>query len=251
MESNELNIVWCYPDILNLHGDRGNLMALRRIGELLNIHVNINKIESYDEKINFKEADILFFSVGELKVVSNIVEALKKQKNDLEEYIEKGGIIIVIGTTGSVFAQGTVKTDGTYIKGLGILNMKCVQKEQIYGNDIIYNILDDEKHEIVGNQIQIVDIFLNDNIALGQVSYGYGNNGKADKTEGAMYKNVIFTNSLGPLFVKNPWYAEEIIKKAMKNKNIIIEKVIDESYYEIERKSMECIKKYIKKKVTN
>ena len=30
---NKLNITWCWPDILNLHGDRGNVMALVRIAE--------------------------------------------------------------------------------------------------------------------------------------------------------------------------------------------------------------------------
>lgn len=28
---NEINILWMYPDILNLHGDRGNIMAFERV----------------------------------------------------------------------------------------------------------------------------------------------------------------------------------------------------------------------------
>ena len=44
---NELNILWIYPDILNLPGDRGNLMAFEKIGKLLDIKVNVNKVESY------------------------------------------------------------------------------------------------------------------------------------------------------------------------------------------------------------
>ena len=39
--NNELNILWMYPDILNLHGDRGNLMAFERIGNLLDVKINI------------------------------------------------------------------------------------------------------------------------------------------------------------------------------------------------------------------
>ena len=31
---NELNITWLYPDILNLHGDRGNVQACEKIAEM-------------------------------------------------------------------------------------------------------------------------------------------------------------------------------------------------------------------------
>ena len=30
--ADKITVLWLYPDILNLHGDRGNLMALERIG---------------------------------------------------------------------------------------------------------------------------------------------------------------------------------------------------------------------------
>ena len=36
MKKEELNITWLYPDVLNLHGDRGNVMALKKVGEMLN-----------------------------------------------------------------------------------------------------------------------------------------------------------------------------------------------------------------------
>lgn len=245
---NELNIVWCYPDILNLHGDRGNIMALKRVGELLGLKVNIKKIESYQEEIDFDSADILFFNTGELKVVAPIVETLKKQKEKLEEYVEKNKMIIAIGTTGAVFADETMKKDGSILNGLGILDMRCLEREYVYGDDIVYKLLEDENIEINGSQIQIIDTLLNSCKPLGQVIYGHGNNGEANKTEGAKYKNVIFTNCLGPAFVKNPWYAEKLIRAAMQNKGIQIEKQVDETEYEIERKSMECIKKFIDKK---
>ena len=63
-----------------------------------------------------------------------------------------------------------------------------------------------------------------------------GNNN--DETEGCKYKNVIFTNALGPVLVKNPWYAEKLIRQAMKTKGIELD-------YELEYKSLECIKKFI------
>ena len=247
MDNNELNITWCYPDILNLHGDRGNVMAFKKVGELLDLKVNISKIETYNEKIDFENSDIIFFNTGELKVAKNIIETLSKQKEELTKYVEDGKVIVTIGTTGAVFAKHIVRQDGKEFEGLGLLDMECKERQMIYGDDVIYLLKDDENMCINGSQIQMIDTYLNSDIALGQVIYGHGNNGEKNE-EGAKYKNLVFTNALGPVFVKNPWFAEKLIRIAMENKGAKIEKEIDENEYEIEKKSMECIKKYNEEK---
>lgn len=240
-----LNIVWAYPDILNLHGDRGNLFALERVAKLLGIETKVTKIEKYKEKIDFKNADIVLFNVGEVKVMPTIVYALESQERELIEYIESGKIIILIGTTGCIMAKETIRADGTKFKGLGILDMICTERKDVYGNDLHFS-LKGEDTEIMANQIQLIDTKLNSDIALGKVIYGMGNNDGG--TEGARYKNVIFTNALGPVLVKNPWYTEKLIKMAMENKQEKIEKQIEEKEFEIELKSIECIKKFIENK---
>lgn len=249
MEKNKLNISWCYPDMLSLHGDRGNIMALEKVGELLDLDVDINKIGTYNAQIDFDNTDILFFNVGELKLVETISNVLKSQIENLKNYIENGKMIIAIGTTGAVFGKTLTREDGSVIQGLGFLDMDCTERKMIYGDDIIFELNEDSSIKIAGNQIQMIDTNVNNpEIALGKVMYGHGNNGK-DKFEGAKYKNVIFTNALGPVLVKNPWYTEKLIKEAMKAKGINVEKNIDEEEFEIERKSFECVKKYNDAKV--
>lgn len=241
-----LNIAWAYPDILNLHGDRGNLLALQRIAKMLEIETNVKKIESYNEEIDFDNTDIILFNVGEVKVMPAIVDALKKQGKELMEYIEKEKIIILIGTTGCAMAKETFRNNGTKFEGLGILDMVCTERDNVYGNDLHFT-LKEENMEIMANQIQLIDTKLNSDIALGSVIYGMGNNDKKN-TEGAKYKNVIFTNALGPVLVKNPWYTEKLIKLAMNNKGEAVNKEIDKKDFEIEMKSMEYIKKFIEAK---
>lgn len=246
MEKNKLNLVWLYPDMLNLHGDRANVQAFERVGEKLGIEVNVQKIDDYDTNIDFENADIILVNPGELKVIKTVIGSLLKQKEKLEEYINKNKFIILIGTSGAIMAKSTMKLNGEKIEGLGYLDMECSQREYIYGDDIYFELNDENKTEIVGNQIQVIDTKLNDDIALGKIKYGLGNCG--DNSEGAIYKNIIFTNGLGPIFVKNPWWAEKIIKEVMKNKGIDIEKNIDEAEFEIELKSNEIIKEFINSK---
>ena len=33
--NNEINLAWMYPDILNLHGERGNAQAFKHVADLL------------------------------------------------------------------------------------------------------------------------------------------------------------------------------------------------------------------------
>lgn len=242
-----LNIVWAYPDILNLHGDRGNLLALERIAKMLEIETKVTKIESYNENIDFENTDIILFNVGEVKVMPSIIKALKEQEDELKKYVEQGKIILLIGTTGCIMANETVRADGSKFEGLKILDMICFERKAVYGNDLHF-VLKGENMEVMANQIQLIDTKLNSDIAFGTVKYGMGNNEKEKMTEGAKYKNVIFTNALGPVLVKNPWYTEKIIKIAMENKGEKIEKSIEKSEFEIEIKSMEYINKFIENK---
>lgn len=243
MKKNELVITWCYKDILNLHGDRGNLMALKKVGELLGLKVTIKKIDHYQDPIDFKHTDILFFNPGELRVVPSIIEALTKQKEALDNYIKSNKFLIVIGSTGAVFSKKLIRND-QIISGLGYLDMECHERETIYGDDLLFSI---KNMEINGSQIQMMDTIVNKDIRLGTITYGHGNCGKQD--EGAKYKNLIFTNCLGPVFVKNPWYAEKIIKEAMKIKGVNIKTKIQKQQYEIEMNSLKCIKEFIHKKI--
>ena len=113
----------------------------------------------------------------------------------------------------------------------------------VWGDDLYFS-LEDET-EIAGSQIQMVDVEINDEKPLGSVIYGYGN--IANNFEGVKKGNIIFTNCLGPVFVKNPWFAEKIIRDICTKKNITIADDIKPNY-EIELQSLEAIKEFIENK---
>ena len=51
---------------------------------------------------------------------------------------------------------------------------------------------------------------------FGQLMYGFGNTGK-DRNEGSVKGNSIFTNTLGPILVLNPWLTKKIVQICLKN----------------------------------
>lgn len=245
MEEKIINLLWMYPDMLNLHGDRGNVFALGKVAERMGITLNITKVERFNEKIDFKKADIILFSPGELKVVLKVLDRLKIDIMEVEKYIAANKYMIAIGTTGCIFGKEIERCGSeNRIKGLEFFDMYSKERETVIGDDIYFSIND--KQEIIGSQIQMVDFDVNEAQALGEVKYGYGNNGT--KSEGARVKNLIFTNALGPVFVKNPWWAEAILNQIAQDKGIETMDIPVENY-EIEIKSFNSIKELTEKKM--
>lgn len=249
--NNTLNIAWLYPDLLNLHGDRGNLMAFEKVGTKMGLDVKINRIDTFAHEIDFDNSDILFFNVGEIKTVEPIVNNIKKYGDKIYKFAQGNKPIIAIGTSGAILGKKLERRNGQIIEGLGLLDINSKEREMIYGDDLHFSISDDDNMEIVAVQIHLVDFFNEDkNNALGKLIYGKGNN-DSDKTEGAKKNNVIFTNALGPVFVKNPWFAEKIINDALTATGRNKCKKINKDFYDIELKSAEKIKEFIAHKTEN
>ena len=210
MNKSTLHLGWMYPDCLYLHGERGSVQAFARVGENLGVDVQIKRIEDFDDPIPFEALDLLLFLPGELKELALIRPALARQRKALEAYLDRGGWMIALGTTGLLFGGQTVREDGSIFEGLGLLGITGKERTYVWGDDLHFR-LRDTKQEIFGSQIHMADVEAAE--PLGDVLYGRGN--CADGTEGARYKNLIYTNCLGPVFVKNPWWTEDIIRKIL------------------------------------
>ncbi|MBE5953470.1 MAG: hypothetical protein E7257_04860 [Lachnospiraceae bacterium] len=245
-----INIAWVYPDILNLHGDRGNMMAIEKIAEAMGIEANITKI-NYGENINFENTDLIFMGAGELRDVEHVVEKL--DVDGFKFYVEAGGYVLAIGSTGCVLGKTLTIENGKVINGLGILDINakelCRTKmpyvtKEVYGDDIWWTYKD---MEIIGNQIHRVDYTLGNTEPLGEVLYGYGND--LGGNEGARYKNVILTNTVGPLLAANPWFGADLLCEIIKAKGEELSADLEKlEFLEYAKESIELRKKFIKDK---
>ena len=245
--NNEITLAWMYPDVLNLHGERANAQCFKMVADQLGIALNIDRIDNLEEDVDFSKYDIMLFNAGELKVVPDVVKSIERQKEEFTKYVNDKKYIIVTGTTGALLADTVTRKNGEIFYGLKLLNMDVKERPTVIGDDLYYSIEDGT--EIMGCQIQMIDIELKENQkALGTIKYGYGNSGKTD--EGAIKDNIVFSNCLGPLFVKNPWYTEKILRDICSKKQISISEDIKPNY-EIELKSLESTKEFINKKIEN
>ena len=207
----KITVGWMYPNLLNLHGERGSIQALVQIGKNMGIDVEIQRIEDFDTPVDFSAYDLLVFLPGEISTLQRLVAPLQAQK--LPEHINNGGFVLAIGTSGLMFGKSIVREDKSVVDCLGCLDMTATERQYVWGDDLHVRI-NHTKQELIGSQIQMANVETTS--PLGSVLYGMGNNN--DGSDGGVYKNLIYTNCLGPLFVKNPWFAEDILKNILLSK---------------------------------
>ncbi len=236
-------VSWMYPDTLHLHGDRGNLMALERVGRLTGQLVEIRRHEDLRQPVDLLTPEILVFPVGELRCMEGLVRALSPQRDELADFVERGGVILAIGASGAIFARHTHRSAGPSFDGLGLLGMEMTERETVYGDDI--RLTEAETGlELLGNQIQILDTRLDrEQAPFGRVLYGYGNDKGGG--EGARRNNLIFTNALGPLLVKNPRFTCELLNLANRYRGREQTLALDPADTVLEDRSAELIRKFI------
>ncbi len=231
---------WMYPNLLNLHGERGSVQKLVQVGAQLGVEVEVRRIEDFDDPIDFEALDMLMFLPGEITVFRHLVPALDRQRQALDRYLEKGGYVLAIGTTGLMFGKNILREDGSTLQGLGYLNMTAKERKYVWGDDMHVRLADGQ--ELIGSQIMMADVDVAE--PMGSVLYGRGNNSTGG--DGMRRGNLIYTNCLGPLFVKNPWFAESILRDICKNKGI---EITGEADHKIAKDSFESTLRFIKKKM--
>lgn len=209
----KITIGWMYPNLLNLHGEVGSMQALVQIGKKLNVEVDIIRIEDFDDPIPYPALDMMIFLPGEITIFQYLIPALNT--DGFKQYLNNGGYALAIGTSGLMFGKEILREDGSIVNGLGFLDMTAKERKYVWGDDLHFR-MNDSTMELVGPQIQMADVAAAN--PLGTTIYGMGNDNSG--AEGARWKNLIYTNCLGPLFVKNPWFAEAIIRDIMLQKDV-------------------------------
>ena len=236
----KITVGWMFPNLLNLHGERGSVQALERVGKQLGLEMDIRRIEDFDDPICFEELDMMIFLPGEIAMFHHLVPALERQRAELDAYLQEGKYLLAIGTTGLLFGKSVLREDGSTVNGLGYFDLTAKERKYVWGDDIHLRV-NGLQMELVGSQITMADIDSAE--PFGETVYGRGNNGTG--TDGAQYKNLIYTNCLGPLFVKNPWFAEHILRDICSKKGIEISGSADHT---IARDSFASTLRFIEKK---
>lgn len=212
-----LNICHLYPDLLNLYGDRGNVLAFTRRCQWREIDVKVIQVNLGD-KISLTNIDFLFLGGGSDREQNLMAEDLAGRVQLLKEAIEDDLVVLAICGGYQLLGRYYRTLEGNEIPGLGILDLYTEGGDsRLIGNVAVEVELGGVVHRLVGFENHSGRTYLGGLKPLGRVLAGHGNNSK-DGFEGARYKNVFCSYLHGPLLPKNTVFTDFLISLALKRR---------------------------------
>jgi len=212
-----LRLAHLYPTLMNLYGDRGNILCLRRRCEARSIGLVVDNIGIGDGLLP-EQYDILFVGGGQDREQTRVAGDLQGKGDAIRQAVEAELPLLAVCGGYQLFGNSYQTSDGTELPGIGIFDIRTVnpgeQAQRCIGNVVAQ--WDDQR--IVGFENHGGRTYLHgDSRPLATVVAGFGNNGE-DGTEGARYRNAMGTYLHGSLLPKNPALADRLIGLALERK---------------------------------
>ena len=210
----KLSIAHLYPDLLNIYGDMGNIMALKMRCAWRDIEVEVHNITT-GQIINQADYDLFFAGGGQ--DTQQVIAANELMRNgvELNKAANQNKPMLAICGSYQLFGNYYLTSDNQRLRGISILDVHTQAGEKRFIGNVTATCPFLPIRTIVGFENHSGQTFLGDNVeAFMKVKVGNGNNG-ADKTEGARYKNVFGTYLHGPLLPKNPHFCDYLIQLAL------------------------------------
>lgn len=223
-----IKVLHLYYDLLNLYGEQGNILALKRAFKNQNVEIEVDYL-SVQDKIDFKKYDLVYLGSGSTENLLIALEDIKRHKKELKKYIESKKVLLATGNSYLLFGQKINNLDA-----LGIFDYYAASSEKMAQESLME--LYQEK-DIIGFQNREF-VVNNKRNHLFKVKEGLCDNLKSEY-EGYHEYNFYGTFVIGPLLIRNPHFTNKLVKEIMEKNNLI--------YHESEDKILvDAYNQYIK-----
>ena len=223
-----IKVLHLYYDLLNLYGEQGNILALKRAFKNQNVEIEVDYL-SVQDKIDFQKYDLVYLGSGSTENLLIALEDIKRHKKELKKYIESKKVLLATGNSYLLFGQKI-----NNLEALGIFDYYAVSSEKMAQESLME--LYQEK-DIIGFQNREFMVNNKKN-HLFKVKEGLCDNLKSEY-EGYHEYNFYGTFVIGPLLIRNPHFTNKLVKEIMEKNNLI--------YHEYEDKILvDAYNQYIK-----
>lgn len=212
-----LRLVHLYPDLMNLYGDRGNIIVLKQRCAWRGIELRVDEVGLGGELTG--DYDLAFIGGGQDREQLLVYEDLLGKSESFSGMIANGLVVLAVCGGYQLLGHRFITYEGAEIQGLGVLDVSTVGGgRRLIGNVIARADVNGQKRLLIGFENHSGRTTLGSGAQpLALVQTGFGNNGD-DRTEGARQGNVFGTYLHGSLLPKNPWFADHLIGLCLKRK---------------------------------
>jgi lipid II isoglutaminyl synthase (glutamine-hydrolysing) len=205
-----ITLVHLYPREMNIYGDTGNVLVLRKRLEWRGLPVRVVPVNVGDPMPN--DADILLGGGGQDAAQGEIGADFAARGAQLRAMADDGVVMLAICGSYQMLGHEFVTLEGRRIEGVGVLDVTTHgQAVRLIGNNYVDT---PDTGRLVGYENHSGLTTLGPGARpLGRTQQGRGNNGK-DGTEGAVRDNVIGTYLHGPVLAKSPQFADDLLRRA-------------------------------------
>ena len=208
-----LTLVHLYPREMNIYGDTGNVLVLRRRLQWRGLEAAVVPVAVGDPIPS--EADIILGGGGQDAAQGDIGADFLTKGPTLAAMAVDGVVMLAICGTYQMLGHEFLTKDGVRIPGTGVLDVTTTGSgTRLIGNHIV----DTEFGRLAGYENHSGLTELAGGVApLGRTVAGRGNNGR-DRTEGAVRDNVFGTYLHGPVLAKSARFADELLRRALRRR---------------------------------
>ena len=198
-----MKLLHLYHDLLNLYGEYGNVVVLKKHLIDQGFDVVLDK-KTINDEFDFNDYDFIYCGSGTEKNLMVALNDLLNRKESLIKAIDNNKAFLFTGNAMELLGK-TIDSK----EGLGIVPIETTFTDNRYTGDVI--VKNEEIGEVVGFINKCSLIKEDENIKL--FDYIFKQNEINDNAyEGYHYKNVYGTHIIGPILVKNPNFMKVIIK---------------------------------------
>lgn len=208
-----LVLVHLYPREMNIYGDTGNVLVLRRRLQWRDVPVRIEPVGVGDPIPS--DADIILGGGGQDAAQGDIGVDMLAKGDQLRALASDGITMLAICGSYQLLGHEFLTHEGRRIPGIGVLDAVTRGGDaRLIGNHAVQS----DWGLLVGYENHSGLTTLGpDAMPLAVTVAGRGNNG-SDRTEGAIAGNVFGTYLHGPVLAKSPRFADELIRRALRRR---------------------------------
>ncbi len=214
-----LRVAHLYPRLMNIYGDRGNIMCLRRRCAARGIGFELTEL-SLGDRFDASAHDLVFAGGAQDREQRGVAQDLLATKAEaIRAAVEEGVVLLAVCGAYQLFGRYYRESSGAELPGAGVFDLHTEHPGErvprCIGNIVIEWEATAGHQTIVGFENHGGRTRLGPGVRpLGRVLRGHGNNGE-DGTEGAVYRNAFGTYIHGSLLPKNPALADHLVALAL------------------------------------